>query len=538
MTIILSQDVTLHILTFIEPSHDLSQMSYDDLKAYARPVVNMSLVNKEFHSFYSKKLSEIKDAAVARKVKDFENRYPNPSVLSLSDLPTSSDRLELLPAPLQKLHHMLFDALRSQGRFRDRFKDIRYRHLPKTIKDIKEIIRLILSCIDHLESSRGQTPLCIACIDPSTPTEVISLLLEQGEKPCRVWKSRFLGGSYNQVRYFFDATQIERETWFAERPIFHKAVVNPTSLNCQTCTRIFSFSWKASQFYEKLPQAISQMEEEICVIQSERIERKDFFEKMKRAFFKYEKPCLPAFSTMPLSVKERILSFLVPSKIDPEMTCKKIKGYARDLMRVTLVDKDLAMIARVTHLFYDLKRACSMRETQDLRQKYSKYDSPPYLEEYPYLLDALCTGCQLPFTQHTVEDYTAQTERDIKRLLVDKPSRKSEVSKVLMTSRRISILGAACVNPNVSLRIVEIILDNFLNSGILWHSGRLWHFDTDKHVNFGYSSISTEFLMSDLKGLRPYLEKTRFKQLKHLFWIWEVNLPYRRFEEKCFEKKF
>ena len=354
------------------------------------------------------------------------------------------------------------------------FKALRIKQSsPGVIQDIKDLSRLILSYRGQIEPFNGETALQVACKNSDVSLEVLDFLLQKGEKPCRAWVSQFRESSYtNSPRYLVESAEIK------------------TSRNL--LSRLDGWSIEANKLVEQ-----------------------KHLNAVRKTLARYTQPPLPNFSSMPLEVKELIISYLVPQKAaqkedrsEIQMTCEEIKSCARQLLNLALLEKDLFMIiSQTSQTLSFFKNLWKLRYQQDLMKKYSYYDHPPYWEERPHLLDALCSGCPFSFAPHTFEEFTADIEKDILPLC-DLPRRKSQTLKELATERRISVLGAACINPHVPLSLVKFIL---------YRDGetcacRIWY-----PTSPSYYSIAAEDLLKELDSLRSYLDWERFEDIHDMF---------------------
>jgi hypothetical protein len=190
-----------------------------------------------------------------------------------------------------------------------------------------------------------------------------------------------------------------------------------------------------------------------------------------------------------------------------QMTCTEIKSCARQFLNVALVDKDFHMIVfKISQTLSLFRSMWQLRCQQDLMRKYPYYDQPPYLEGRPYLLDAVCSGCPFTFTPHTFEAFTSDVEKDIETLF-NLPRRECQIHERVMMARRISVLGAACINPHVSLDLVKLILykdDETFDC-------RIWCFLPWEYPSEG------DALLKDVESLRSYLDWERFEAIHALF---------------------
>jgi hypothetical protein len=76
------------------------------------------------------------------------------------------------------------------------------------------------------------------------------------------------------------------------------------------------------------------------------------------------------------------------------------------------------------------------------------------------LLDALFTGCNLPFARSTFTGYTASTEQDIKFIVEYIPHSIKCTKGQLRCREYVTPLAAACMNINIPMHIIECLLQN------------------------------------------------------------------------------
>jgi len=96
-----------------------------------------------------------------------------------------------------------------------------------------------------------------------------------------------------------------------------------------------------------------------------------------------------------------------------------------------------------------------------------------YLKAYhparrPELLDALFTGCNLPGAQHSIDKYTPEVEKDIKDIVRLIPDSIHCRLGELRLRHEVSALGAACMNPNIPIHMIEWLLQHGANPNETW----------------------------------------------------------------------
>lgn len=109
----------------------------------------------------------------------------------------------------------------------------------------------------------------------------------------------------------------------------------------------------------------------------------------------------------------------------------------------------------------------------ELMNKYNHYqedyENPTYRQQpylsyepkgNPMLLDALFTGCSLPYADSTFDEYTEEIEKDIKAMVKLNPQSIHCNFGELRCRTNVTPLMAACANPNIPIDIIELLLVN------------------------------------------------------------------------------
>lgn len=169
-----------------------------------------------------------------------------------------------------------------------------------------------------------------------------------------------------------------------------------------------------------------------------------------------------SFFSMPVELQEHIVSFVQPDRF----TNKEIRSCARQLINISLVNKSLVEVREACS-----KRLTDLKKTDELVTKYSSYndDYENPGKDYdtgkefdpkgnPQLLDALFTGCKLPFARGTFKIYTPEIERDIKEIVRLTPQSMNCILGELRCRKRVPPLAAACHNENIPLHMIEFLL--------------------------------------------------------------------------------
>ena len=133
-----------------------------------------------------------------------------------------------------------------------------------------------------------------------------------------------------------------------------------------------------------------------------------------------------------------------------------------DIYHVTIVCKEFQTICKTKLAI--LQMICM------LKKKYNKYDNDyenHYLNEknehlfkHHQLIDALCTGCDLPFARGAFDTYNLEIENDIKSIVSLIPDSVHCIMGTLRCRSGVPPLAMACFNPNIPLHIIDYLLDH------------------------------------------------------------------------------
>lgn len=118
----------------------------------------------------------------------------------------------------------------------------------------------------------------------------------------------------------------------------------------------------------------------------------------------------------------------------------------------------------------------------------------------PQLLDALFTGCDLPFArnQSSFHEYNDQVEQDIIKMIQLMPQSIHCNIGELRCRSRVTPLLVACLNTNIPIKIIDLLLKNGANpQGTLMFNG-------------------TQEISIDI-DLRNELSNTRYEEIQALF---------------------
>ena len=168
---------------------------------------------------------------------------------------------------------------------------------------------------------------------------------------------------------------------------------------------------------------------------------------------------IPLFPELPSEVNSIILKNVISDQ--PALfTRTKIKDYASKINNIAKINKETSEV--FSEKMKDLKRI------HELVNKYSVYNE--YYEQYgekdgdvnPHLLDAVFTGWNLPFGDHSIKDYTQETENDIRDIVRLTPQSLNCKRGHTRTYYRVTPLLAACLNyiynRSMPLSIIEFLL--------------------------------------------------------------------------------
>jgi hypothetical protein len=152
--------------------------------------------------------------------------------------------------------------------------------------------------------------------------------------------------------------------------------------------------------------------------------------------------------------------------------------YYRKMTRAQILTEArlvLQSILLVSKQFYSITTTymSELKEIYNLMEKYPKnqYESAHYNNpaRSSILLDALFTGCDLPYASHTFRDWSKEIEDDIKRTIQLIPETLNNDTGVLRCRCYITPFAAACYNTNIPLHIIEYMLSiqpNIINAKI------------------------------------------------------------------------
>ncbi len=171
-----------------------------------------------------------------------------------------------------------------------------------------------------------------------------------------------------------------------------------------------------------------------------------------------------SFSECPLEIKEHISSFITPSNLSRE----EVKSCGRQLVNLSRVNKEMKASC--------YKQLSKLKRIHELLNKYyvyqNGYENPGVdigtKREFdpkgnPQLLDALFTGCRLPFARSTYGTYSQEIEKDIIDIVRLTPQSLHCRLGTLRCRDEVPPLLAACINLNIPVHIVEFLFKNGAN---------------------------------------------------------------------------
>lgn len=183
------------------------------------------------------------------------------------------------------------------------------------------------------------------------------------------------------------------------------------------------------------------------------------------------------FSNLPIELKTKIIrQYFPPPSV---LTKTEAKSWGRDICNFAATNREIREICQQKlSIPIRCRKICETKQDYpkkilELMNKYNRYQEeyenpayrqPPYLsyepKGNPMLLDALFTGCQLPYARSTFDEYTNEIEKDIKDIVKLNPQSINCNIGELRCRTNVTPLMAACVNPNISINIIELLLEN------------------------------------------------------------------------------
>jgi hypothetical protein len=171
-----------------------------------------------------------------------------------------------------------------------------------------------------------------------------------------------------------------------------------------------------------------------------------------------------SFSSVPVEIKNKIVNFIQPTRI----TYQEVQKCGRTIEALATTCKELKELSE--------KQLKSLKKIQELIIKYPTYNQAyEYAYQYrrslrdgypggnPQLLDALFTGCKLPYARSQFNEYHQEIENDIKEIVVLTPQSMTCTIGILKCTKYVPPLAAACFNESIPLHIVEFLLEKGAN---------------------------------------------------------------------------
>lgn len=207
-------------------------------------------------------------------------------------------------------------------------------------------------------------------------------------------------------------------------------------------------------------------------------------EKIQELVTKYR-----SFSDLSEDVQQNILRFVEPkygvyaSVRDVKKTAQEVYALMNKTSRAAVTEKLRALKKEAFEAKYCAYRSDFEAQTslwQMLQKDPSMLDNPhlgesrrKFLDRFepsqnPLLLDALFTGRALPFANHTHPKYTKEVEDDIKEIVRLMPKSLYYSLGNLRLRTRIPPLGAAVVNENIPISLIEWLFQNGADPNTRW----------------------------------------------------------------------
>jgi hypothetical protein len=196
---------------------------------------------------------------------------------------------------------------------------------------------------------------------------------------------------------------------------------------------------------------------------------------------------------LPQELKLVIVSYIQPNKINVGeldsciATIENLKTYDETLIDVS----HLNSLIRIKQLY---KKYIAYNDT---------YECGPNLflsgiiYEPPQLLDALFAGCRLLYAKSSVRHYDETVEKDINDIVKLIPNAIHCNLGILRCRDLVTPLCAACINDNIPLTIVKLLIDNGA--------------DTKQQIRVNCSHIEL------LKDLQANISCSRYSAIKTIF---------------------
>jgi hypothetical protein len=122
------------------------------------------------------------------------------------------------------------------------------------------------------------------------------------------------------------------------------------------------------------------------------------------------------------------------------------------------------------------------------------------LHACPILVDALSSGCRLPFGRGSLEEYSTETESDIKKIIALVPESINSCAGELRCRSRVTPLVMACVNGSVPAEMVQCLLDHGADPGQKYrlNNNAIVLSQDVAHLEFGHGSTERDRVVLEL----------------------------------------
>ncbi len=217
----------------------------------------------------------------------------------------------------------------------------------------------------------------------------------------------------------------------------------------------------------------------------------------------------PLFPELPSEVNSIILKNVILDQ-PTIITSGKIKDYANKINNIASINKTTFEV--LSEKMKDLKRI------RELVNKYTIYnrDYEQYGEEdgdvNPHLLDAVLTGWNLPFGDHSIQEYTQETENDIKDIVRLTPQSLNCKHGYTRMCQKVTPLFAACLNYKYHaprpLSIIEFLLKSGADMNAKIDSGKY-----GSAISIARMIKSDEFDTDRGHAIRELFKKYEFEKI-------------------------
>ena len=168
-------------------------------------------------------------------------------------------------------------------------------------------------------------------------------------------------------------------------------------------------------------------------------------------------------------IKNEIINYLNPQKL----TKNHLLSCFNDIKNISIVNKNWYNICKpklknLKLIYYLMNKYSIYNKLYENPQTEILYVQEDFREKYintgpPQLYDALLTGCNLPFARSSFGEYNEEIENDIKLILKLIPNSLNFCLGELRCRDYVNPLCAACININIPIHIIELILEKGAN---------------------------------------------------------------------------